>query len=405
VGMAAGLVALAVTTQAAAQQPPPPQPQPQQPLPQLPPQPQPYQPPPQAQPYPPQPQPQPYQPAPQPQPYQPPPQAQPYPPQPQPQPYVPPPQGGPPPQYGNPPPHMPPPVDRSRRSDGEMAFLYGTSVAYGLGAGVWIDAVAGASDPAIAFIPPLALAAAAPIGVYLADSAYTFKRGVPSSIATGMVLGGIEGLGITTLNWQSTGNGTSSTWSFGTQASVTFLGATVGGIGGYIFGSYYNPDPRSLSFIASGAGWGVLIGTMFGAGLTPQRPVGAPSADWKDTASVAGFIGYNAGIVATTVLSPFYTPSWRSQQAMWIGFSGGAVASSLVYVFYIGNDSPVWHGLIANSVGALAGIGIAAAVTANWKDDDGGRQGKGKTFNPPVNIGFSPATRGGGGSLTASGLF
>jgi hypothetical protein len=50
-----------------------------------------------------------------------------------------------------------------------MAYLYGTSVAYGIGTGVWIDALAQTSDPGIAVLAPAAFGAAVPIGFYLWD--------------------------------------------------------------------------------------------------------------------------------------------------------------------------------------------------------------------------------------------
>ena len=346
---------------------------------------------PQPQPYPPQPQPYPPQPyPPQPQQY---PQPQPYPPQPypnQPQPY---PQTYPP--YPQPAP-VAAPVS-NKRSAGEMGFLYGTSVAYGIGTGIWIDAVAGISDPGLAFIAPIAFGAAAPVGLYFWDDYDNLHRGVPASIATGLVLGGVEGLAIGGLQWQATGNGGPNTWSFRTQTTVTFLTATGGGVGGYFFGEWLRPDPRSLGFIASGAAWGAISGTLFGAGVTKT------GGDWKDPGSVVGFVGFNAGIAATGALSTFYTPSWQSQKYMWLGYAAGTVAASVVYIFYAFSDAPVWHGLIANSLGGLAGVGIAAAVTADLKDEAPAPGQPPRAWSPPFHVGFAPAP--GGGMLNAYGMW
>ncbi len=38
-----------------------------------------------------------------------------------------------------------------------MAYLYGVGPAYGVGTGIWIDALADVNDPGIAFIAPLVL--------------------------------------------------------------------------------------------------------------------------------------------------------------------------------------------------------------------------------------------------------
>ena len=171
--------------------------------------------------------PQPY-PAPAPQPY--PPQAYP---QPQPQPYpalpspapapVSAPQPGP--VYVPPPaPYYPParPPPSPYRTANEMAFLYGIGAAYGVGTGIWLDALGHLSDPGLAVLAPLLLGAAAPVGIYVWDQQAQFDRGVPSSIATGLLLGGVEGVAISGLQWQLTGNGGPHTWDFRTWTSITF---------------------------------------------------------------------------------------------------------------------------------------------------------------------------------------
>jgi hypothetical protein len=408
----AGLGVLAVTSVAAAQYPPPQQ-QPY-PAPGTQPYPQGY-PPPQAQPYP-QPQAQPYpQPAPQPypqapaQPYQlPPPQGypppaaqQPYPGQPYPaQPY---PQGQPypPPQYGQPypqqpygqqpypgpygqgypPPGYPPPQKPRFRSPGEMAYLYGVSAAYGFGTGVWLDSIVHVTDPGIWVITPLLLTAAAPIGAYAMDYYQEFPRGVPSSIATGLLLGGVEGVAIGGLQWQLTGNGGPNTWSFATDTSVTFVTATAGGIGGYFFGEYLRPDPRTLAFVSSGAGFGTAFGVLFGSGVA--------SNDWKNGAAPYGFAGYNAGIAATALVSSWYTPSWRTLKAMWIGDTLGTLATTPVYLFYIGSKSDPRHGLIANALGGVAGLAVASVISMYWKDPVSAAG-----WDPPFQLALSPMQNG-----------
>lgn len=379
----AGAAVLAVS-QASLAQYPPPQPQPQ---------PQPYPAP--AQPYPaPAPAP-----LPPPQAYPPqayPPQAYPYPPPQQPygqppaQPYGQPyPQQPYPPPYGAPypPPYFPPRKPRFR-SPGEMAYLYGVSAAYGFGTGIWLDSLVHVTDPGIWVIAPIALGAAAPIGAYAWDYYDEFPAGVPSSIATGLLLGGVEGIAIDGLQWQLTGNGGPNTWGFSTQTSVTFVTATAGGVGGYLFGEYMRPDPRTLAFIASGAGFGTAFGVLFGSGVA--------SGDWKNGAAGWGFAGYNVGILATALLSTQYTPSWRTLKWMWIGDLLGTLATTPVYLFYIGSSADPRHGLIANALGGAAGLALATVLTMNWKDPvtaDG--------WTPPFQMALSPTQ--GGAALTAMG--
>jgi hypothetical protein len=345
------------------------------------PQPQPYPPP--AQTYPP-PQPLPPQtyPAPYPQPAQPYP-PQPYPAQPYPAPYGQPPAQG----YGQPyQPYYPPPVRPQRkRSYGEMAYLYGVSAAYGFGTGVWLDSLGNVKDPGIWVITPVVLGIAAPVGVYYWDRYDEFDRGVPASMATGLLLGGVEGVAIGGLQWQLTGNGGPNTWQFSTDTSVTFLAATAGGVGGYLFGEWLRPDPRSLGLIASGAGFGTAFGVLFGTGVASANGAAA----W-------GFAGYNAGILATGILSTQWVPSWTTLKYMWVGDLLGTIVTTPVYLFYIGSSADPRHGLIANAIGGLAGLAVAGAITAYWKDPPGTAE-----WAPPFQMALAPMQ--GGAALTAMG--
>ncbi len=85
-------------------------------------------------------------------------------------------------------------VERSPHGLSRMGALYGTSVAYGVGLGVWVGAELGIDDPATFLIFPAVLGVAAPAGVYALDR--PFNRGVPSAIAAGMLIGAGEGIGI-----------------------------------------------------------------------------------------------------------------------------------------------------------------------------------------------------------------
>jgi hypothetical protein len=326
---------------------------------------------------------QPYQPAPYPQqPYPP----QPYPQQPYPQQY--PPQPG---QYPQPMPYpqpvqpAPAPAQNPYRSPGEMAYLYGVSIAYGVGTGVWIDALANVSDPGIGIIAPLLLGAAMPVGVYVWDANDELGRGVPSTIATGMLLGGVEGIAVSGLQWQTTGgtNGNSSQWKFPMWSTLTFIGATGGGVGGWAFGEWLHPDPRHLVFISSGAAWGALAGAQLGAGGASQ------SSFMGNGAAIAGFSLYNGGILATGILSTVYTPSYESLKYMWIGDAIGTLAGTPVFLFYLGGGQ-AQHGLIATSLTGLAGLGVAAALTANLQDPAGS-----SAWKPPFQIGLAPGPHGG----------
>ena len=135
-------------------------------------------------------------------------------------------------------------------------------------------------------------------------------------------------------------------------------------------------------------------GAMFGAGVV--------GGDWKDGSAVWGFVGMNTGIAVTGALSTVYTPSYNAQKWMWIGYAAGTAAGLLVYPFYLGSDASPRHGLIANALGGLAGVGLAAVFAGQTTDDE--PTGKHATFSPPFQLGAAPAP-GGGGTVTAYGTF
>lgn len=300
--------------------------------------------------------------------------------------------------YGQPmPPPMPPPQPApqqdQRRGWGELSILYGSAAAYGAGTGIWFNALTDIKDPGLFILAPVALGVGMPVGVFAWDQYGELHRGVPGSISMGLLLGGVEGIGIAGVQAQHSKAG--SEWTWRTDTTMTFLTATGGGLGGYAFGEWIRPDTRSLWFIGSGGTWGALTGGLFGAGLT------ARNGDWKDGASVAGLIGYNAGIAATGVLSTWYVPSWNTQRWMWVGYGAGVAGTSIVYVFYLAAGSNASNGLIANAIGGVGGLTVASVLAAYNTDDDGPR---GRMFKPPFNLTIAP-NPGGGASVSAFGQF
>jgi hypothetical protein len=288
-----------------------------------------------------------------------------------------------------------------------MVVLYTTAAAYGVGTGIWLDGVTQLSDPGPSLIAPIVLGGAVPVGIYLADNYYAFHRGVPESISTGLLLGAVEGTAIAGTAWANSTNH----WSFGADATSAFLFSTAGGVGGYVFGEWLRPDSRSLTFIASGGAWGAVAGTEFGAAIASACP--APGASvtpcqgsgWTAGASIVGLIGYNVGLAGTGILSARYMPSWRSQAWMWGGFLLGTAASSVVYFAYIGSSDDPRHGLIANALGGLAGLGIAAAVTANWKDDNATNNAvHNGEWKPPFQLAMQPVSSPLYGSTETKGI-
>ena len=235
-----------------------------------------------------------------------------------------------------------------------MAALYVASAAYGVGTGVWLDSLFKVDDFGVAVIAPIALGVAAPIGAFVWDRNLSPARGVPSSIATGLVLGAVEGAAISGVHWQYSGNGPIDGKAFRTYSTVTFLAAAGGGIGGYAFGEWLRPEPRGLAFVGSSAAWGTVSGTLLGVGFSGR--------DWKDGAAIAGLIGYNVGVAAGGIVSTQWTPSWHTQQTMWIGYALGAGAGALVFPAYLFcDDCNAKGGFVAMGFVSLIGLGAGTA--------------------------------------------
>ena len=267
----------------------------------------------------------------------------------------------------------------------EIATLYATATAWGIGTGIWIDAEAGTHDPGISLIAPVILGAAAPAAVFFADRP-AMREGLPSAIAVGLLVGAGEGLGIA--GYQAvtstdpicafTGNSApgvvgacteGTSWGFKGLARAEFIGSTVGGLGGFAYGYFLRPSPKNNVLIGSAAVWGTVIGSEFGWGgatltekfATDSFPgqVFARKTTWSqtnDAMALGGLIGFNVGFVGAAGLSLAWKPSWAQLEWMWGGFAIGEAASLLVYPFYAAGDSDPRRGLIFSGVAGTIGM-------------------------------------------------
>ncbi|HEY2405975.1 MAG TPA: hypothetical protein VGI10_08230 [Polyangiaceae bacterium] len=345
VGVLVAATSLLVASNASAQFPPP-QPLPQQPPPQQPFPPQQFPP---QQPYPQQPYPQyPQQPYPGQYP------AQPYPAQP-----------------GYAQPYVPPQSSSNARSGSEITVLYTTAAVYGVGLGVWFGSEAHIKDPGVFLIAPAILGVAAPVGVFLLDNP-KMPRGMPGAIASGMVIGAAEGIGISSYQFESANK--HEAWGFRGLSRATALGATLGGAGGFALGYLQEPSPKSSLLTSSAAVWGSAIGAMFGYGSS-AKGIGYGLAN--DSAGLGGLIGLNVGVAAAAGLSTVYVPSYTGVGYMWGGAAVGMAVSLPVYLFYAGSSQPAKRGLIfsgtATSLGVLAGGLLGANTTDSASSEFGPR--------------------------------
>jgi len=231
----------------------------------------------------------------------------------------------------------------------ESASLYASSAAYGLGMGIWLDSELGLDDPAFLLIPPTLLGVALPVTAY-AFNHPTMPRGLPGAIASGLVIGAGEGLGIAGLQMVTS----AQPWGFHGLSRAVAIGSTAGGIAGIAVGELQRPSPNISVFAASGVFWGAAIGSAVGLGVSPAGVGFEQSNDWM---ARGGLIGFNAGLAITMGLSTVFVPTLTQLKWMWIGGAVGGVASLPVYLFYVGDDRPpAKRGLVFSATATTVGI-------------------------------------------------
>jgi hypothetical protein len=252
------------------------------------------------------------------------------------------------------------------RSMNEMSFLYTTAVVYGVGLGVEVSSELRIKDPGLFLIAPVLLGVAAPAGAFALDQPKKMHRGLPMTIAAGLLLGAGEGLGIA--GTQRVSADKNDEWKFRGFSRAMALGATVGGIGGWLAGTWLEPPPNTTILAMSGALWGTAIGSMFGYGTTPG------SYQWgraNDQTSLAGLIGYNVGALGAAATGFLTTISDRQLLWMWAGAGIGAAASTPIFLLYAGSaDHPARRGFVfmgtATTLGLIAG-GLLASGGASME--------------------------------------
>ncbi len=254
-----------------------------------------------------------------------------------------------------------------------MGMLYGTTIAWGGGVGIWIDSEIWHDqpvDPGLALIAPIGFGAAAPLSVFLVDR-FAFRRGMPeglpSAIATGMLVGAGEGLGIAGTQWVTANE--PNEWGFRGLARAEVITSTIGAGAGV--GLYYllKPLPATNVLISSASFWGAGLGSMIAGGSTTGcKPTVVPDCEWgatNDWVAIGGLIGFNVAVAGAVTSSIWWTPSWDQVGWMWGGYAIGGVASLPVYAIYAATDNyDPRRGLIFTSVATTIGLGLGVALAS-----------------------------------------
>lgn len=237
----------------------------------------------------------------------------------------------------------------------EMASLYATSAAWGVGTGVWLNEELSVTDPGLWLLAPGLLGVGAPLGVFLWDDFDRRPEGEPSSIAAGLYVGAATGMGLASLQWVTADE--EDAWGFRGLSRAMVIGSTAGGALGYAAHRFLSTGPRDAALVASGTTWGALLGSAIGGGIS--------SGTWgeaNDTVARAGLIGMGVGLGGSLALTQLWTPSMDQIAWMWAGFGLGAVVTSPVFLFYLGGESDARRGFIVQGAGATVGLVLGALI-------------------------------------------
>jgi hypothetical protein len=177
----------------------------------------------------------------------------------------------------------------------------------------------------------------------------TLPRGVPGAIASGLLIGAGEGLGIASLQMVTS----ERPWGFHGLARSTAIGSLVGAAAGITVGVLQEPSPNISLFATSGVFWGSAIGSAFGFGLSPEGVGWHRSNNWM---AGGGLVGFNVGLVASMGLATWFVPTLQQIKWMWLGAGVGGLASLPVYLFYLGDGPPAKRGLVFSATAITLGI-------------------------------------------------
>ena len=227
---------------------------------------------------------------------------------------------------------------RCSRDTVEIVELYVWGILFGLGTAGWVDDRLGLEDPAIQLGSAMVLGGAAALGIYQLDSGPTgLAPGVPTTIASGILLGLFEGV----LGWSAFGNEPFT----GDGVGTFYWGSTAIGAGlGLVVGLWRRPSVGDNALVRSGAMWGTFFAQMLKlTGVADDR---------VDTFRLL-FTGYNAGIVAAAIATAVARPTRLQVFYMDLGGLAGMLAGSLLVGPAEAEDP---------TVGAVLGLTTAAGM-------------------------------------------
>lgn len=290
----------------------------------------------------------------------------------------------------------PPATPVDVRTTDEIAVLYSTAVAYGLGGGVWLGTLTEPESAAGAILPALGMAAGAAGTVYAIDNLGEgpLGYGVAQSISSGLYLGLSEGL-LWTL-WNQASVESQDEWEAEAVSSVLFGGATAGAIVGGTLGSVYGTTPGRAAFVTSAASWTAALGGLVAATATPDSREHARD----DNALLTAAIGLNVGAALGMGFATRVSPSVARVRFIDLGGASGAILAGGLYLAAADDELSFTAFSAVTALGIGAGLGTAYWLTSDMTPDR--RPDEGGTL---ASLGVDVAPTVGGAALAIHGTF
>jgi len=251
-----------------------------------------------------------------------------------------------------------------RRTSDEIGVLYLSSIAYGLGAGLWIDILSEPNGVAGAVLPPLLFAGASAGIVGLVDSGKGLRYGAAQSTSTGMWLGFWQGFAWGT--YYQAESSYQNQMSSQAYATLLFGTTTAGAITGGLIGSLTQTTPGQSAFVGSTALWPALI---FGIGTAALSSDNNGSRD--DHAMLAASLGLTGGTVVGALTAGTVAPTTARVRFLDIGAIAGGLALGGISLAAGGNNAKIESTLLLTDVGMIAGLGTAWWLTNDMPKDVG----------------------------------
>jgi hypothetical protein len=249
-----------------------------------------------------------------------------------------------------------------RRSSGEMASLYTSSVFYGVGSGIALVVYTEPDSAAGVILPSLVLGGLTAAGMYALDKKHTMRAGVPQSIIAGMTIGLTEGIAWT--YWNQASVDEADEWESTTIVTVIWGSATVGAITGGLIGQRLGTSPGRASMLGSASLWSGTVAGMLTAGVLGDDD------ETDDYAMLAAALGLTGGAVGGYFLGEAQNPSVARVRYIDLGgIAGGLVAGGL-YISAANEDTDGTAALLTTGTGIAAGLGVAYYLTRNMKQGE-----------------------------------